>query len=240
MMRSISSRRATGSVPVSGSSRNSTERVVHQRLGQLDPLPHPLGIAPDRPVGMLGHPHQLERPLGRRLAHPVDPGPPAARSRSGTRGRSSTRRTRPARDKARSTGSAPGCSRGDGPAPAPRPGWAGAGRSPVARACSCPSRWGRAGRHARRQPERQVVHPDHVAVPLRDRMELDRPIRLISSCSDPWTRMFRSDGLAHLRSGSRERTLGCAGCQTESNAEAGQDRPADHVAGITEVRRGRR
>ena len=39
-------------------------RIVHQRLGQFDPLPHPLRVAANRPALVPRHADRLDRPLG--------------------------------------------------------------------------------------------------------------------------------------------------------------------------------
>ena len=41
------------------------ERVVDEGLGELGPLPHPLGVAADGAVGVLGHADLVEHPGGR-------------------------------------------------------------------------------------------------------------------------------------------------------------------------------
>ena len=100
------------------------ERVVHHRLGQLDPLPHPLRIAADRPAGVLGHPHQLERPLGR-LTRPA-----TAQAAEQCAGRQELAARHPLEERVL-LGAEPDVTvqartipRADGPAPAPSP-WLG-------------------------------------------------------------------------------------------------------------------
>ncbi len=63
-------------MPLNGSSSSSTARVVHQRGGHLDPLPHPLGVRRDRAVLRVGHLDLRDRPLGRRagVGQPVQLG----------------------------------------------------------------------------------------------------------------------------------------------------------------------
>ena len=56
-----SSRAATGSTPIDGSSRNSTSRPVQQPAGDVQPLPHAPGVALDPVVLPAGQPDQLEQ-----------------------------------------------------------------------------------------------------------------------------------------------------------------------------------
>ncbi len=154
------------------------EGVVQDRLGQLDPLAHPLGIAADGPAGGLGHVHALERPLGG-LGR-------AAPAQAGEQG--AVHQERPAghpleegvllgteADVAVQARGVPGPVAQHTHLALAGPQLAGGQlqQRALARAVG-PQQPG----HARRQAERQVVQADHLAVPLRHGTELDdRPAR---------------------------------------------------------------
>ena len=82
-------RRASGSMPDSGSSRIEQLRIVRERLRQLHALPHALAVGADLLAGRVGQIDQLERAprqRGRLLVadavepdergHPFEPGHP--------------------------------------------------------------------------------------------------------------------------------------------------------------------
>ena len=150
-------------------------RVVDEGLGELGPLPHPLGVAADRP-GRRARSCRPRRAPGRPPRAPSRREKPPSRAQvvDELRGRSSTRRRRPARGRGRCSGSARGLFQARWPRTRTSP-WL--GRSwPVASCRSVllpaplgPSRPVTPGRDA----ERQLVQADDVAVPLRDAAELD-------------------------------------------------------------------
>ena len=147
--------------------------VMDQRLGQLGPLPHPLRVSADGPVGVLGHADLLEDPLrggpraptaqaGERAAGGQELAPGHPLEEGVLLGAESDQPVQP--------GVVPG------PVPEhPHLALAGpelAGRQLQERALARAVGPEQA-RDAGRQPERQVVHADHVAIPLGDAAKLD-------------------------------------------------------------------
>ena len=160
--------------PVERLVEQQDRRVVDQRRGDLDPLPHALGVGADRPVLRGAQLHVVDGARRRRGGLLAASCPAAAHWRPRTAGRSGTGRPPRAPGRGRCADTAPG-GRGSGCRPPSRC----RRRAPGSPAIMC--RIGRLARAVRSeqagdaafQPEADVVDGDHVAVPARRVGDLD-------------------------------------------------------------------